>query len=246
LNCRRVNGLLSAYIDSEVTGEEMLAIRDHLEQCAGCAAEHEALLQTKRLLSSLALRAPRADMEALLQDAIEREESRPHRRWLESLLVRPLRNAWEAVAYADIPARPSTVMATMALSVVGLWVASGVAEQWQHEQRHRREGELILLSGRVATGARPVAMNDVPSSGVSFDAPSGFGADTAVTSASYINADASDPSLIGSSPYAAPTHLEGGFGTDLSFAFSVGGAVNRVSASRASTARRVENALLMR
>jgi hypothetical protein len=133
LNCRRVNSLLSAYIDGELTGEEMLTVRAHLGYCPDCQMEHEALLQTKRLLTSLAMRTPRAELESLLVMEIEREARRPFRRWLPSFPIPAffyqIADAWdEAVANTDMRVRPNTVLATVALSVVGLWMASATLD----------------------------------------------------------------------------------------------------------------------
>lgn len=133
MNCRRVNSLLSAYIDAELTGEEMLAVRAHLGYCPDCQMDHEALLQTKRLLTSLAMRTPRAELESLLMTEIDRESRRPYRRWLPSIpvpaFVYQLADAWEeALANTDTRIRPNTVLATVALSVAGLWMASGVLD----------------------------------------------------------------------------------------------------------------------
>ena len=47
MHCGRVSNLLSAYIDRELAGAEMLPIRHHLDVCPGCAAEHESLRRVK-------------------------------------------------------------------------------------------------------------------------------------------------------------------------------------------------------
>lgn len=64
MNCRRVVNLMSAYVDGELTGEEMLAIRRHLSECPECAEEHETVLITKRAVASLAVVRPREDFAA--------------------------------------------------------------------------------------------------------------------------------------------------------------------------------------
>jgi hypothetical protein len=51
--CSRAQNLLSAYCDYELTGEEMLAIRQHLEGCPACAREYASLRQLKSLLKGL-------------------------------------------------------------------------------------------------------------------------------------------------------------------------------------------------
>jgi len=59
--CGRVKNLLSAYIDRELAGAEMLQLREHLSNCEGCAAEHAELLEMKALLGGMPAPPPRAD-----------------------------------------------------------------------------------------------------------------------------------------------------------------------------------------
>jgi len=79
VNCRRVNSLLSAYIDRELGGADQLQIRDHLRQCDTCAREHDSLLITKRLLSGLAVQEPRPDLETAILQRLSAESRRPGR-----------------------------------------------------------------------------------------------------------------------------------------------------------------------
>jgi anti-sigma factor RsiW len=58
MNCGRISNQLSAYIDCELTGDEMRQIRRHLSDCDRCRAEHEALLQLKTMLGRLSATAP--------------------------------------------------------------------------------------------------------------------------------------------------------------------------------------------
>ena len=58
MNCRRVNALLSAYIDKELTGFEMLQIGQHLSDCSECSCELNSLLSIKSMLSSLPVSEP--------------------------------------------------------------------------------------------------------------------------------------------------------------------------------------------
>jgi anti-sigma factor RsiW len=59
MNCRRVSSLVSAHIDGELTGVEMLEIRRHLEECRACMLQYESLRYTKQLLSRLQYAQPR-------------------------------------------------------------------------------------------------------------------------------------------------------------------------------------------
>ncbi len=53
MNCQRIQSLLSAYIDGELTGEEMIVIRRHVSSCEFCGEELYSLQVVKRLLGSL-------------------------------------------------------------------------------------------------------------------------------------------------------------------------------------------------
>jgi anti-sigma factor RsiW len=59
--CGRVTNLLSAYIDRELAGAEMLQVREHLSRCEGCRAEHADLLEMKSLLGGMPAPPPRSD-----------------------------------------------------------------------------------------------------------------------------------------------------------------------------------------
>jgi len=53
MNCDGVRPLLSAYIDGELSGGELLRVQQHLRRCHWCAAEVDALRQTIALVTSL-------------------------------------------------------------------------------------------------------------------------------------------------------------------------------------------------
>nr|AIA11914.1 Putative zinc-finger [uncultured bacterium] len=59
--CGRVTNLLSAYIDRELAGAEMLQVREHLSNCEGCHAEHADLAEMKSLLGQMPAPPPRGD-----------------------------------------------------------------------------------------------------------------------------------------------------------------------------------------
>jgi len=65
MNCGRVSNQLSAYIDRELTGVEMLHIRRHLDDCAACCAEYDALCRMKMALGRL--RSPEPGSEFVRQ-----------------------------------------------------------------------------------------------------------------------------------------------------------------------------------
>ena len=103
VNCRKVNQLLSAYMDSELPGIEHRQVRSHLAACSPCRDEYEALLQTKRLLASLQILAPRPAFAAELSQNIARHGE-------NSMSFRSMRRAlgspwWTAFSHPGVPVR---------------------------------------------------------------------------------------------------------------------------------------------
>src|SRR5262245_49709729 len=64
--CGRVSNLLSAYLDRELTGAEMLSVQRPRSRCPACSAEREAISQVRRLLGSLEAVEPPAGSAARL------------------------------------------------------------------------------------------------------------------------------------------------------------------------------------
>jgi anti-sigma factor RsiW len=99
VNCSKIQSLLSAYMDGELTGEDQLRIREHLDHCHSCCEEHNSLLATKRLISSMTVRQARPEMEQLILNVLAEEESQRVRRspilawWLTLPLNRRLQFA---------------------------------------------------------------------------------------------------------------------------------------------------------
>jgi anti-sigma factor RsiW len=71
MNCGRAQNLLSAYLDRELAGSEMLAIQEHLRSCPACAAEQQSLQSVRALLGSMGRVEPR-DPEALIMATLNR------------------------------------------------------------------------------------------------------------------------------------------------------------------------------
>lgn len=61
MNCHRVQNLLSAYIDLELSPEERRLIRNHLFNCPSCAKNYEELNCIKRVLGNLEPPIPNLD-----------------------------------------------------------------------------------------------------------------------------------------------------------------------------------------
>ncbi|HVL38234.1 MAG TPA: zf-HC2 domain-containing protein [Fimbriimonadaceae bacterium] len=63
MNCKGVQSRLSAYIDCELTGSEMLQVRAHLFECTECAREEGELRILKSMLCSGCAPEPAPDFE---------------------------------------------------------------------------------------------------------------------------------------------------------------------------------------
>lgn len=82
MNCHKVQSLVSAYVDGELGGHEMLAIRQHLAECEECAAEYESLLSLKRMFGRLQPKHPRIDLATRICNELDRLYQPTHERWL--------------------------------------------------------------------------------------------------------------------------------------------------------------------
>jgi anti-sigma factor RsiW len=79
--CSRVQNLLSAYVDSELTGSETLQLRAHLRECSACRTEHDELRLAKSLLGALGAKEPARSfsMDAILASQSARGFTLPPR-----------------------------------------------------------------------------------------------------------------------------------------------------------------------
>jgi predicted anti-sigma-YlaC factor YlaD len=111
MNCRRVESLMSAYIDGELTGAEMLEIRSHLDDCAECAKEHESIKLTKQMIFRLATIKPREDFAASILTKLDVVEIPRYQRLLNN-------------ASSFLHQKLSPVAAALAVSGVALVIMS--------------------------------------------------------------------------------------------------------------------------
>ena len=64
MNCVLAQSLLSAYIDRELAGDQLLELRAHLYDCEGCHNEELELRSLKALLGEMRSPAPSCDFDA--------------------------------------------------------------------------------------------------------------------------------------------------------------------------------------
>ncbi len=71
---------MSAFVDGELTGAEMLAIRRHITQCPDCSEEYESLKMTKLAVARLRTVVPREDFAASIIGKLDQQIIPPYRR----------------------------------------------------------------------------------------------------------------------------------------------------------------------
>ena len=72
--CRHIRKKLSAYQDRELNPAENDAIETHLRMCESCQKEHEALLQTYRMLRSMPEIEPAPGLSRQIMDGATRTQ----------------------------------------------------------------------------------------------------------------------------------------------------------------------------
>ena len=120
-DCSAISETLSAYIDEELTGEELSAVELHLSQCVKCRQEIESLEATISLVSSL----PRVSSPINLAETI-----RVHEAPSEGIEVAPIEKAKSRPGHPVIPSSryhaikyllwPALATAAVALVVIGI------------------------------------------------------------------------------------------------------------------------------
>lgn len=95
MTCAEAKSLFSPYIDGAVSGTQMRALGQHIDECSACAREYKLLVQTQNLLSRVGRKKAPADLALRLRVAISQEAARSRRPYLEGLRIR-LENAFQA------------------------------------------------------------------------------------------------------------------------------------------------------
>ena len=85
MNCHKVQSLISAYVDSELSGLEMLAIRQHLSRCEDCREEFEALHSVKKALGRLAEKLPSRNLAGTICQRLDHTPEKQQNKTLVEL-----------------------------------------------------------------------------------------------------------------------------------------------------------------
>jgi Putative zinc-finger len=88
MKCTQAKWLFSPYLDGAVTGKQMRAIHDHLEDCGACRKEYTALVHMQRLLQGVQRPIVPADLGLKMRLAISREAAEARRPRFQGLKIR--------------------------------------------------------------------------------------------------------------------------------------------------------------
>ncbi len=152
MNCRKVNHLLSAYMDGELPGVEHRQIHEHLARCPECAEEYAGLLRMKRLLAGMRVREPRTDLATRIVEQVHRSQETPRIgpivRWTEQVGV-----WWKAAA----PSPPALALGA-GLAIIGVIGVSHIVEN--REPIHWNPVTASVLANQPLAPESPLAPQD--------------------------------------------------------------------------------------
>jgi hypothetical protein len=79
--------MLSAYLDSTLTGKEMHSLDRHLQGCAECSREYNSLCRTQSLLARIGPKRAPVDLSLKLRLALSHEIARSRRPYFAGLIL---------------------------------------------------------------------------------------------------------------------------------------------------------------
>jgi len=120
MQCPRAKRMFSLYLDGMLTGAQMLALEQHLSECAGCKGHYLSLRRTHELVVSTPRPKAPKDLGLRLQVAISREAAHARRPRFQGMLVR-LENALEAFM---VPATAGFVSALVIFGIAMMYFVS--------------------------------------------------------------------------------------------------------------------------
>lgn len=88
MDCKQAKSKFSTYLDGAVSGHEMRAIAEHMEDCGSCHTSYRSLQRTQALLGSLGARKAPTDLPLRLKIAIQQARARGTARTLQNLAFR--------------------------------------------------------------------------------------------------------------------------------------------------------------
>src|SRR5271167_15149 len=116
MKCSVVKGLMSSYLDGEVTRSQFAQVDSHLQNCVECAARYASVRQTQVLVGSLGRKAAPPELALRLRVALSQEIASAQRSSWEALRVR-WENAFNAIMV------PATAGLVTTLIIFGMLIS---------------------------------------------------------------------------------------------------------------------------
>jgi len=116
MTCTVAKGLMSSYVDGEVTRSQLAQVDEHVQSCAECAAQYTSLRRTQTLVASLGRKAAPPELALRLRVALSQELANARRSRWDSLRVH-WENAFNAVMV------PATAGLITTMIVFGLLIS---------------------------------------------------------------------------------------------------------------------------
>ena len=182
MNCHRVQSLISAYVDSELPGVEMLALRQHLNQCSECNQEFEFLLRIKRAFGKMQPGHPASDLPIRIFQRLDNVSHPRHEQFLASLSKRfsffPARMRSAAVGMAVFSilllARSSQIVPNYpAIPMSPAVAVNGLAENSPVELLPAASVVEMASFSRPSTPTRPWGLSEKPAEPTDLTSQSG-------------------------------------------------------------------------
>jgi anti-sigma factor RsiW len=105
MNCTDIQKLLSAYIDRQLAAWENAPVAEHLETCATCQSDLQALIEVKRTLRGVVQpRLPGELRSAILEETVVRSDRRNRfavRWWVPTFALAAAFGGWFAMRAAE-------------------------------------------------------------------------------------------------------------------------------------------------
>jgi Putative zinc-finger len=117
MKCSVAKGLMSSYLDGEVTRSQLAQVSEHLRKCEECAAAYSSMQRTQALVGAVGRKMAPPDLALRLRVAISQEMANAQRSRWEALRIR-WDNAFNAVMV------PATAGLVTTLIVFGLLISS--------------------------------------------------------------------------------------------------------------------------
>lgn len=120
MTCAQSKSMFSAYLDTVLTGKQMRALDEHLQQCPDCNREYHSLRRTQSLLAGLRPARVPDDLSLKLRLAISHEVARSRHSHFGTLLL----HAQNVLRGFMVPATTGLVATVLIFGLVAGMLAS--------------------------------------------------------------------------------------------------------------------------